>query len=83
MEGLDFEIELILKKLSEGVTIEELIEAYPYLTREDIWNILESEDSALKGKVGVSPLPSLEERYLLQHWVGRAFLRRSRARSSA
>ena len=29
-------IELVLRKLSEGATIEELLEAYPKLTREDV-----------------------------------------------
>jgi len=29
-------VEIILKKLSEGMTVEELLEAYPHLTREDI-----------------------------------------------
>lgn len=29
-------VEIILKKLSEGMTVEELLEAYPHLIREDI-----------------------------------------------
>ncbi|HBR18055.1 MAG: antitoxin [Deltaproteobacteria bacterium RIFCSPLOWO2_12_FULL_43_16] len=29
-------VELILKKLSEGLTVEDIIEAYPHLTKEDI-----------------------------------------------
>ena len=33
-------VELILKKLSEGMTIEELLEAYPHLTKEDILAVL-------------------------------------------
>ena len=36
IKGTRITVELILKKLSEGVTIEELLEAYPHLTREDI-----------------------------------------------
>lgn len=36
IRGTRITVELILKKLSEGVTIEELLEAYPHLTKEDI-----------------------------------------------
>lgn len=36
IKGTRITVELILKKLSEGMTIEELLEAYPHLTREDI-----------------------------------------------
>ena len=36
IKGTRITIELILKKLSEGMSIEELREAYPHLTKEDI-----------------------------------------------
>ena len=36
IKGTRITVELILKKLSEGMTNEELLEAYPHLTREDI-----------------------------------------------
>ncbi len=36
IKGTRITVELILRKLSEGMTIEELIEAYPQLTKEDI-----------------------------------------------
>ncbi len=36
IKGTRITIELILRKLSEGITIEELLKAYPHLTREDI-----------------------------------------------
>ena len=36
IKGTRITVELILKKLSEGITIEELLEAYPHLTKEDI-----------------------------------------------
>ncbi|MDN3510810.1 MAG: DUF433 domain-containing protein [Candidatus Jettenia sp.] len=29
-------VEHVLRKLSEGMTVEELLEVYPYLTKEDI-----------------------------------------------
>lgn len=36
IKGTRIPVELILRKLSEGITVEELLEAYPHLTREDI-----------------------------------------------
>lgn len=36
IKGTRITVELILRKLSEGITIEELLKAYPHLTREDI-----------------------------------------------
>jgi uncharacterized protein (DUF433 family) len=36
IRGTRVAVELLLGKLSEGVTIQELLEAYPHLTKEDI-----------------------------------------------
>ena len=36
IKGTRISVELILEKLGEGMSIEELLEAYPNLTREDI-----------------------------------------------
>lgn len=36
IKGTRITVELILRKLSEGMTVEELLEAYPHLTKEDI-----------------------------------------------
>lgn len=36
IKGTRIPVELILRKLSEGATEEELLDAYPHLTREDI-----------------------------------------------
>ena len=36
IKGTRIAVELVLKKLSEGVSIDELIQAYPHLTKEDI-----------------------------------------------
>ncbi len=36
IRGTRVTVELLLGKLSEGVTIQELLEAYPHLTKEDI-----------------------------------------------
>lgn len=36
IKGTRISVELILEKLGEGMSIEELLESYPNLTREDI-----------------------------------------------
>ena len=36
IKGTRITVELILTKLSEGITIEELLAAYPHLKKEDI-----------------------------------------------
>jgi uncharacterized protein (DUF433 family) len=40
IKGTRISVELILKKLSEGMSIEVLLEAYPNLTRENIFAAL-------------------------------------------
>jgi uncharacterized protein (DUF433 family) len=36
IRGTRISVELVLRKLSEGATVEDLIDAYPHLTVEDI-----------------------------------------------
>ena len=36
IKGTRITVELILKKLSEGMTIDEMLSAYPHLKKEDI-----------------------------------------------
>lgn len=36
IKGTRITVELILKKLSEGMSFEDLLEAYPHLTKDDI-----------------------------------------------
>lgn len=36
IKGTRITVEIVLRKLSEGMTIIELLEAYPHLTKEDI-----------------------------------------------
>jgi uncharacterized protein (DUF433 family) len=38
--GTRISVELILRKLSEGITIDELLDAYPNLSRENIMDAL-------------------------------------------
>jgi uncharacterized protein (DUF433 family) len=40
IKGTRITVELILTRLSEGMTIEELLEAYPNITKEDIYAAL-------------------------------------------
>jgi len=40
IKGTRITVELLLRKLSEGMTIEELLEAYPNLRHEDIYTVL-------------------------------------------
>jgi len=40
VKGTRITVELIIRKLSEGMTIDELLEAYPHLKREDIFSCL-------------------------------------------
>jgi len=40
IKGTRITVELILNKLSEGMSIDEIIQAYPHLTKEDILAVL-------------------------------------------
>lgn len=40
IKGTRITVELILKKLSDGMSMDDLIQAYPHLTREDILAVL-------------------------------------------
>jgi len=40
IKGTRITVELILRKLSEGMSLEELLEAYPHLTKDDIFAAL-------------------------------------------
>ena len=40
IKGTRITVELILKKLSEGTSMDELIQSYPHLTKEDILAVL-------------------------------------------
>ncbi|MGR3178624.1 MAG: DUF433 domain-containing protein [Candidatus Anammoxibacter sp.] len=40
IKGTRITVEIVLKKLSEGMFIEELLEAYPHLSKEDIFAVL-------------------------------------------
>ncbi len=50
IKGTRISVELILRKLSEGMSIEELLEAYPNLTKEDILAALSYSADILKSE---------------------------------
>lgn len=47
IKGTRIPVELILRKLAEGATVEELLDAYPHLSREDIQAALAYAGQAL------------------------------------
>ena len=49
--GTRITVELILEKLSEGETIEQILDAHPRLTKEAIYAALEFAAKALKADV--------------------------------
>jgi uncharacterized protein (DUF433 family) len=49
IKGTRITVELILEKLSHGETLEDLLEAYPHLTKEKIQSALGFAAETLKG----------------------------------
>ncbi len=50
IKGTRITVETILRKLSEGMTIEEFLKAYPHLTKEDIFAVLEYAADVISAK---------------------------------
>ena len=50
IQGTRIPVELIIRKLGEGVTIEELLEAFPNLTKEDIYEALKYAADVLENE---------------------------------
>ena len=50
IKGTRIPVELILRKLGEGASIEELLESYPNLTKEDILAILSFSADVLRNE---------------------------------
>ncbi len=50
IKGTRISVELILEKLGEGTSIEELLEAYPNLTKEDILAALSYSADVIKNE---------------------------------
>jgi uncharacterized protein (DUF433 family) len=40
IKGTRISVELILKKLSQGASMEDLLQAYPHITQEDVFAVL-------------------------------------------
>ncbi|NPA58485.1 MAG: DUF433 domain-containing protein [Aquificae bacterium] len=50
IKGTRIPVELILEKLGEGLSIEELLEFYPNLTKEDILAAISYSADVIKGR---------------------------------
>ncbi|HHG75131.1 MAG TPA: DUF433 domain-containing protein [Persephonella sp.] len=50
IKGTRIPVELILEKLGEGMSIEELLEAYPSLTKEDVLAALSYSADVIKSE---------------------------------
>lgn len=57
ISGTRITVELILERLASGETIEQLLEAYPHLTRESIYAAINVASQAIKADV-IYPIAS-------------------------
>lgn len=55
IKGTRVTVELILRKLAQGMSVGELLEAYPHLTREDILACLEYSADVIAGEEIIAP----------------------------
>ncbi len=55
IKGTRIPVELILKKLSEGMDVAEILKAYPNLTREDIYACLEYSAKVISEEEVIEP----------------------------
>ena len=53
--GTRITVELVLSRLSEGATIESILESYPHLTREDIHGVLDYAHKVVTHEAIVPP----------------------------
>ena len=58
IKGTRITVELILRKMSEGMTIEELLESYPQLTSEDIFAAISYSADVIAREELIVPLNS-------------------------
>ena len=57
VRGTRITVELILRQLAQGITIEQMIENYPHLTREDIYAAIAYAERLVEEEA-VFPLPA-------------------------
>ena len=60
IKGTRVPVDAILRRLAEGMSIDEILEEYPNLTREDISAALEYAEEIIRGEE-IIPLFSSEE----------------------
>jgi len=58
IKGTRITVALILRKISEGMTIEELLGAYPHLTKEDILAAVSYSADVIAKEELIAPLNS-------------------------
>jgi uncharacterized protein (DUF433 family) len=75
IRGTRIPVEIVLRKLSEGATEAELLDAYPRLTREDIQAALAyaadtvaHEETVFTRPVGLPPEPSRRRFFAPSDW---------------
>jgi uncharacterized protein (DUF433 family) len=54
IKGTRITVEIILKKLAEGASVDDMIEMYPHLKKEDILAALEYASAVISGEEMIS-----------------------------
>ena len=58
VKGTRITVELLLRKLSEGMPIEQILDAYPHLAREDVYAALTYASDLIANEEIIIPQPS-------------------------
>jgi uncharacterized protein (DUF433 family) len=58
IKGTRITVELVLRKLSEGMSIEQMLTAYPHLSKEDIYATLTYASDLIANEEIISPQAS-------------------------
>ena len=60
IRGTRITVELVLSRLSEGATVESILESYPHLTHDDVLGVLDYAHKIVTHKA-IVPTPMLNE----------------------
>lgn len=58
IKGTRITVELILRKLSEGISVDELIVAYPHLSKKDVYAALTYASDLIANEEVIIPIAS-------------------------